>query len=174
MNKDQYLEQLYAQLQKYDADSVIKHVTEYDYLISDMLEEASFEEVIDKLGTSQALAQSIAEEFGYNLKNTNQFEEPIFSRKKNYGAQSNNSGLIKFINISFILLSIFFFSSYFLTLLGILIIIATFAIFSIPTMLWSLLALLTFSAFIISVYMLILNLKNLFVNRLLKKQSEVN
>lgn len=173
MSKDKYLEDLYRELQKYEADSVLKHVTEYDYLISDMLEDTSIEEVAEKLGSSEELAQSIAEEFGYQLKKTNQFEEPIISRKRDYSNRRDNSIFVKIINVVFVIGSIIFFTGFISTILGLSLFALMFGIAGYASVLWSLLTILTFSIFIFSLYMLVLNLKNLLVNRLNGYKREV-
>lgn len=178
MNKDIYLEQLYKELQLYNTDSVIKHVTEYDYIISDMLEESTIEEVIEKLGTAPLLASSIAEEFGYELKKTNQFEDSILNRKVNnkekYATTTNYAPVAKVINVLFVIASVLFFISYFVSVIGLFIFITLFGIVSIPAMVWSMLALLAFSIFIFALYQLVRNLKNLLVNKLTGNPSEVN
>lgn len=178
MNKDLYLEQLYKELQKYNADSPLKHVTEYDYIISDMMEETTIEEVIAKLGTAEELATSIAEEFGYELNKTNQFEESILNRKvvskEKYSTPTNYAPLAKVINIIFVIASVIFFISYVLSIIGLFIFIALFGVISIPAMIWSLLALLAFSIFIFALYQLVRNLKNSLVNKLIGNPSEVN
>lgn len=166
MSKDKYLEDLYQELQKYEADSVLKHVTEYDYLISDMLEDSSIEEVIEKLGSSEQLAKSIAEEFGYPLKKTNQFEEPIISRKRDYSTRRDNSIFVKIINVVFVIGSIIFFTAFISTIIGLSLFVLMFGVAGYATVLWPLLTILTFSIFILSLYMIVLNLKNLLVNRL--------
>lgn len=177
MTKDQYLEDLYQELQKYQADNTLKHVTEYDYIISDMLEETSIEEVIEKLGTSQELAQSIAEEFGYELKNTNQFEDPIINRKKRYTKHHSYELLAKVINILFVIGSIIFFLSYTISVISGLTIILIFGAIGFPLFFW-ILTLLAISIFVLSIYMLVLNLKNLLINNLVGNNqpldSEVN
>lgn len=173
MNKEKYLEELYQELQKYNADNVIKHVTEYDYLISDMLEESTMDEVIAKLGTSSELAKSIAEEFDYELKKNNQFGDPIISKKKDYTEINNNATLAKVVNILFIIASVFFFIFYFTSIFGVFIVIAFFGMVSFSTMFWLLLTLLAFSTLVFALYMLVLNLKNSLINRINGYSKEV-
>lgn len=173
MNKEKYLEELYQELQKYNADNVIKHVTEYDYLISDMLEESTFDEVITKLGTSSELAKSIADEFDYELKKSNQYEEPIISKKKDYNDRTNNTTISKVINILFIIASVLFFIFYFTSVFGLFAIIAMFGLLSFSTLFWLVLTLLAGSTLVFALYMLVLNLKNLLINHLNGYSKEV-
>lgn len=177
MTKEKYLEDLYQSLQKYEADSTLKHVTEYDYLISDMLEDSSIEEVIEKLGSSEDLAKSIAEEFGYELKKSNQFEDPIINRQKDYSNRNSYDLVAKIINIIFIIASIIFFLSFGISVLGALAAIFIFGLFGLSSTFW-VLAVIAFSVFVFAIYMLVLNLKNLLVNRLVGDNqttvSEVN
>lgn len=173
MTKEKYLEDLYQELQKYEADSVLKHVTEYDYLISDMLDDATMEEVIEKLGSSTELASNIAEEFDYELKKTNQFEDPIISRKKDYSSRHDYSVFAKIINVGFLIVSIFFFFSYIVSIIGLLVFILIFGLVSLSTMIWLLLALIAFSVFVLALYMIVLNAKNLVVSRMFGNESEV-
>ncbi len=172
MNKDQYLEELYIKLGQYDIDSPLKHVTEYDYIISDMLEESTIEDVINQLGTPNDLATSIAEEFEYEFKNHKQFEEPIYNRKKKYNNTSSYSVLAKIINVLFAICSCLFFLTYGAMTISLLIIIGLLGIFSIPTMIFLMLSVIAFSIFVIALYMLIYNFKNMITNRLLPMESE--
>lgn len=177
MNKEMYLEQLYQELQKYDIDSALKHVTEYDYIISDMEDTEDFEAVIEKLGTGNELAASIAEEFGYELKRTNQFEDSILNKKVNskekYSHRNTYAPLAKIIDILFVIGSIIFFLSYFITFAGLLVFILIFSVVSLPTMVWLLLSLVTLTIFVMALYMLVLNFKNMITNRLRFPKSEV-
>lgn len=172
MSKDKYLEDLYKELQKYEADSVIRHVTEYDYLISDMLEESSIDDVIEKLGSSAQLAQSIADEFGYTLKKRKQFEEPIISRKRDYSTHRDNSIFVKVINVLFAIGSIVFFTGFISAIFGLSVFVLLF-FNGFANILLPLLTILAFSIFVFSLYMLVLNLKNLLVNRLNGYKREV-
>ncbi len=177
MNKEMYLEQLYQELQKYDIDSALKHVTEYDYIITDMEDSENFETVIDKLGAPNELATSIAEEFGYELKNTNQFEDSILNKKVNskekYSYKSSYAPLAKIIDILFVICSIIFFLSYFITFAGLLVFILLFSVASLPAMVWLLLSLVTITIFVMAIYMLLLNAKNWITNKLRFPKSEV-
>lgn len=173
MSKEKYLEALYQALQQYEADSTLKHVTEYDYLISDMLEESSIEEVIEKLGSSEELARSIAEEFGYELKKSNQFEEPIINRKKDYSNRNSYDLVAKIINVIFIIGSVIFFLSFGVSIVGALTAIFVFGLLGLSSVFW-LFAVIAFSIFIFAIYMLVLNLKNLLINRLVGNSQTVS
>lgn len=177
MNKEMYLEQLYQELQKYDIDSALKHVTEYDYIISDMEDTENFDTVIEKLGSANELAISIAEEFGYKLKNANQFEDSILNKKVNHKEKSsykkNYAPVAKIIDIIFVIGSVIFFLSYFITFAGLLVFILLFSVVSIPTMIWLLLSLFTITIFVMAMYMLLLNAKNWVTNKLRFPKSEV-
>ncbi len=174
MNKDIYLEQLYNQLKKYNTDSVMKHVTEYDYIITEMLEEESdFEQIIKKLGTPEELAANIAEEFNYEAKSGNQFEEPLISRNKNYKSSKASSVVVTIINILFVILPVVYFFTLGSTLLGLIIINMVVGFISIPGMIFFYLALFTSFIFAIGLYMLILNLKRMLIMSL-NKPGEVS
>ncbi len=173
MTKEKYLEDLYQELQKYETDSTLKHVTEYDYLISDMLEDSSIEEVITKLGTSEELAASIAEEFDYNLKKSNQFEDPILNRKKDYSAYKNNDKIAKVINLAFKIVAIIFWIAYIVSALGTIIVFAIAGTLGLPTLFWYL-TLGAFTIFVYALYKLIQNVKNLLVNRLIANNPNTN
>ncbi len=166
MTKEKYLEDLYQALQKYEADSTLKHVTEYDYLISDMLEESTIDQVIEKLGSSSDLAQSIAEEFGYELKKTNQFEEAILNRKQQYSKRNTYETLGKIIDVIFVIASVIFLFGYIISALGLLAFIFILGFVGLSSIFW-ILALLSFTIFVFSIYMIIRSLKNLLVNRLM-------
>lgn len=172
MTKDKYLEDLYQELQKYDIDSIVKHVTEYDYIISDMIEDDHTEDFNEKLGTPQELAESIAEEFGYELKNVNQYSEPIIGGHKDYGSQSqSNKVLITIINCLFI----FFAIIYILTVGGTLIGFGSLALFTFAFSLGGgvlgLLAVLSATAFSVGLFMIFLNLKRLLTNGLMTDRN---
>ncbi len=174
MNKDIYLEQLYNQLKKYNTDSIMKHVTEYDYIITEMLEEESdFEQIIKKLGTPEELAASIAEEFEYEEKSGNQFEDPLISRNKNYKSSKASGVVITVINILFAILSVVYFFTVGATLLGLMLINMVVGFISIPGMIFFYIAMFTSFIFAIGLYMLILNLKRMLIMSL-SKTGEVS
>lgn len=173
MNKDIYLEQLYIQLSKYNLDSAMKHVTEYDYIISDMLEEETMEDVLSKLGNPEELASSIAEEFNYELNDSKQYEEPIWNRKHSYTSQKNNSTIIKVINILWIIASVIFFLSFFSIIIVFVILLGFLGSINLPTMIFMALGLVFSIIFILSLYMIVLNGKNMLVNRLWQDTESV-
>lgn len=174
MNKDIYLEQLYTQLSKYNLDSAMKHVTEYDYIISDMLEEGTMDDVVSKLGSPEELASNIAEEFDYEINDSKQFEDPIWKRKPTYTSHTNYSTVIKIINVLWVIASVIFFFSFGVTAAGLVAVLALFAVVNVPSMIFFGLALICGIIFVIAMYMLVLNLKNLLINRLTENtESEV-
>ncbi|WOO86537.1 hypothetical protein RZE82_05335 [Mollicutes bacterium LVI A0039] len=175
MNKNTYLDSLYQELQKYDCDSVVKHVTEYDYIISDMLEDDNFDAVIEKLGTANELAASIAEEFAYELKKANQFDEPILGSKREYtDPETRNKTLITVINIFFVIGSIIYFISVATTVFGLLLAAMVLPIISVATAVFLVLATLSSAVFALAIFMLALNLKRkLILNLSSNNVSEV-
>ncbi len=166
MNKYQYLENLFNELQKYQLDSVEKHVNEYEYIVNDMLEAGeTMDAVIEKLGMPSVLAASIAEEFGYETKDQNQFQEPIINKNKSYNKQASDV-VIKIINILFIIGSAIYFVSLASSLLLILVILLAFPLFGAGTITLFLLAFVAVITFFISLYILALNLKRLLIIKL--------
>ncbi len=173
MNKQQYLDQLYTHLQKYNVNNPIRHVSEYDYLISDMLEEMTIEQVITKLGDAEVLAANIAEEFNYNLKDENQYAESIYHSGKDYSFHKKNYTpiIIKIINIAFIIFSIFYFSTAFSILFAFLG-ISIFASYYYFSMFGFFLLIILFILSIllsITIYMILLNFKRWLVNQIYQK-----
>lgn len=170
MNKDKYLDELYIELQKYDASNPVRHVSEYDYIISDMLDEMSMEDVVSQLGTADVLAASIAEEFEYTFKDEKQFEKSILSSDKTYTMRNKDYSNIvkKIIDVIFVIGSIIFF----LGLGGMLIVmVSVLALGSIafgavaPSILFGFLTL-SIALLGFFLYMLVLNIKHWLVNRL--------
>lgn len=161
MNKNQYLEELYQELQKYNTDMVVKHVTEYDYIISDMLEDDNFDVVIEKLGNPQALAASIVEEFGYEPKQTNQYSNPIIGTHEKYEATQKNSTLITVLEILFVIGSIIYFLTVASLLFTIFVVVAVSAFISLGGTLLFILGMISSVVFFISLYMIVFNLRRM-------------
>ncbi len=176
MNKDKYLEDLYNQLKQYNVDSIMKHVTEYDYIISEMIEEdneQSFDQVIDKLGTPKQLAQNIAEEFDYEQRNQTQFEEPLISKNKKYNPNKAGSVIASVINIIFVIIAIVYFITIGTSLLALILLNMMVGIISIPGMIFFYIAILAAFVCTIGIYMIMLNLKRMLVMSL-EKTKEVS
>lgn len=178
MNKDKYLDELYIELQKYDASNPVRHVSEYDYIISDMLDEMSMEDVVSQLGTADVLAASIAEEFEYAFKDEKQFEKSILSSDKTYTMRNKDYSNIvkKIIDVIFVIGSII----YFLGLGGMLIVmISALALGSIafgavaPSILFGFLTL-SIALLGFFLYMLALNIKRWLVNRLFYREDSTS
>lgn len=111
MNKEKYLDELYQALQKFEIESPTKHITEYDYIIGDMLDDKSIEEIITELGTPEHLANNIATEFNYQPKQMNQYSDPIAGKKTYNPNQAPNSTLLKVVNVLFIIFTIIYFTT---------------------------------------------------------------
>lgn len=174
MNKEKYLEELYNQLLTFEIASPMKHVTEYDYIIEDMLEEQTIDEVIAKLGTPTDLANSIAKEFNYQPKGVNQYSEPITGAKQYGGEVPKSNTAVSVINVLFIVFTVIYIISTLVS--GISVIFTFFAIFAIfETAFPAVNGYLAMGAGItllmflpITIYMIILNLKRkliIYLNR---------
>lgn len=170
MNKDIYLQDLYKSLLKYDTINREKHVSEYEYIISEMQEGGeTFDSIIEKLGTPVMLAASIAEEFDYQVIDQNQYQEPIY--KRNYKQQASPI-IAKIINGLFIFGSIIYFIAIAASFILAMFFIIFFPIIGPITKFFSVITLLSSLIIAIGVYLLALNFKRLLINLLRSANQE--
>lgn len=117
MDKQQYLKILHDELNNYEITDIYKHISEYDLLIDNLLqEELSMEDIITQIDTPQNLAIAIANEFNYNKKIITKTNKTAQTTKSILSILANIIGILTIIFVSIIafLKVLFFIGLYFI------------------------------------------------------------
>lgn len=117
MDKQQYLKILHDELNNYEITDIYKHISEYDLLIDNLLqEELSMEDIITQIDTPQNLAIAIANEFNYNKKIITKTNKTAQTTKSILSILTNIIGILTIIFVSIIafLKVLFFIGLYFI------------------------------------------------------------
>ncbi|MGL4382487.1 MAG: hypothetical protein ACRCTA_02095, partial [Bacilli bacterium] len=96
MNKDEYLKRLITSLRKYETKGIYEIMADYEQIIDEILIDNNddFNEVINKLGYPEILAEEIAIEFNFTIKEDfkQQYKRPQSDNR--YGLKRQRSNIV--------------------------------------------------------------------------------